>query len=154
MSRVGQFGTILVPVDFSQHCDEAVHHAAWFAGVCGGEVHLVHVIANPLDDLYETHDVLPLQVVDRAEATAHRLLAEVGSRCLPPGIRHSLHVRHGDPFEKIVAVVKDVGPHLIVLSTHGRGGVRHLVMGSVAEKIVRHAPCPMFIVPRPRASLG
>lgn len=152
MSRVGHFATILLPVDFSEHCEEAAHHAAWFARVGGGQIHLVHVIANPLEDIYETHDLLPVQVVDRAEAKALALLEEVARRCLDPGIPYSLHVRHGDPFEKIVAVVGELGPHLIVLSTHGRGGLLHLVMGSVAEKLVRYAPCPIFVVPRKRAT--
>ncbi len=150
MSEVGHFARILLPVDFSQHCGDAAQHAGWFARVGEGQVHLVHVIANPLDDLYETKEVPPLEVVDHAEAKARTLLEDVARSCLPPGVPYHLHLRHGDPFEKIIAVTAEVQPQLIVLSTHGRGGLLHLVMGSVAEKIVRYAPCPIFIVPRRR----
>lgn len=150
MDEVGRFPRILLPVDFSRHCDVAAHHAAWFARVGGGEIHIVHVIANPLDELYDTHDLPPLKIVDQAEAKAKELLAAMARNCIEPGIPYTLHVRHGDPFEKIVAVTEELRPQLIVLSTHGRGGLLQLVMGSVAEKVVRYAPCPIFVVPRQR----
>lgn len=144
---VGHFERILLPVDFSSECDVAAHHAAWFATTAGGTVHLVHVIVNPLDELYETRALPPLQVVDAAETKALQLLRQVAERCLPSSVKYVLHIRHGDPYEKIRAVIDEVKPDLIVLSTHGRGGITHLLIGSVAEKIVRHAPCPIFVVP-------
>lgn len=114
-------------------------------------MHLVHVIVNPLDEVYQTHALPPLQVVDAAETRAYALLREVAERCLPETVTRVLHVRHGDAYEKIRAVAEEIRPDLIVLSTHGRGGIAHLVIGSVAEKIVRHAPCPIFVVPRRQA---
>jgi universal stress protein A len=150
VSDAGKFDRILLPVDFSSQCDIAARHAAWFATVGGGTVHLVHVIVNPLDDVYQTHTLPPLKVVDAAEETARLLLRQVADRCFPATVPRVLHVRHGDPYEKILAVVEEVRPDLIVLSTRGRGGLAHLVIGSVAEKLVRHAPCPVFVVPRPR----
>ncbi|MCX8073783.1 MAG: universal stress protein [Candidatus Binatia bacterium] len=147
--QVGHFERILLPVDFSSECDVAAHHAAWFAQTTGGTVHLVHVIVNPLDDLYDTHALPPLQVVDAAEAKALSLLRAVAERCLPASVTRVLHIRHGDPYEKLRAVADEIHPDLIVLSTRGRGGIAHLVIGSVAEKIVRHALCPLFVVPRP-----
>ncbi len=150
MVTVGRFERILLPVDFSSDCDVVAHHAAWFATTAGGTVHLVHVIVNPLDDLYQTHALPPLQVVDAAEAKAFSLLRAVAERCLPATVTRVLHVRHGDAYEKIRAVAQEIEPDLIVLSTHGRGGIAHLLIGSVAEKIVRHTPCPVFIVPRQR----
>ncbi len=128
----------------------AAHHAAWFAAASGGAIHLVHVIVNPLDELYETHALPPLQVVDAAKEKALTLLQRTAERCLPPTVKRTLHIRHGDAYEKIRAVVEEIKPDLIVLSTRGRGGIAHLLIGSVAEKIVRHAPCPIFIIPRNR----
>lgn len=145
---VGKFPHILLPVDFSAHCDEAAVHAAWFAQVGGGKLHLVHVIGNPLDALYGAQDVANYAVFDHATERARALLEEAAKRCLPPACEYELQVVHGDPFDRLMATIEELQPDLIVMSTHGRGGIKHLVIGSVAEKIVRHAPCPAFIVRR------
>lgn len=151
VTEPGRFARIVVPLDFSSECDVALRHAAWFAAVAGSTIHLVHVIANPLDEIYKTHALPPLQVVDAAATKARALLEQVATRCLPASVPRVVHVRHGDAYEKIRDVLDTVQPDLVVLSTRGRGAIAHLLIGSVAEKIVRHAPCPIFVVPRSRA---
>ncbi len=144
------FKCVMFPVDFSEHCDRAAAHAAWFTLSSGGILHLVHVIANPADELYTPEEVPHWVMVEHAEKRAREMLERSAQECLPAECPREFHVRSGDPYEKLMEVAASLSPDLIVMSSHGRGGVAHLVMGRVAEKVVRHAPCPVFIVPRPR----
>jgi nucleotide-binding universal stress UspA family protein len=144
------FKRIMLPVDFSEHCDRAAKHASWFARVSHGTIHLVHVIANPADPLYEPQEVPNWVMVEHSEKKARALLDKASQQCLPADCPREYHILHGDPYEKLMEVANQIDPDLIVMSTHGRGGVAHLVIGSVTEKIVRHATCPVFIISRPR----
>jgi nucleotide-binding universal stress UspA family protein len=143
-----EFKSILVPIDFSEHCDESTPYASWFAQHSDAIIHAVHVVTNPADDLYEPQEVPYWVMVEHAQKKAHEMLEEGMQRCLPASSRREVHVLEGDPYEKIIETAKAVGADLIVMTSHGRGGVKHLVMGSVAEKIVRHAPCAVFVVRR------
>jgi len=142
------FDRILLPVDFSDHCDVAAQHAGWFAQQSGGTVHLVHVIANPADDLYTPEEAPYWVMVEHAEKKALEMLEASAANCLPTGCPSKCHVEVGDPYDNILKVARAIRPDVIILSTHGRTGIAHLVMGSVAEKIVRHSTCPVFVVPR------
>ena len=142
------FKRVMLPIDFSDHSDRAAQYAAWFAATSQGTVHLVHVVANPADPLYEPQEVPNWVMIDHANQKAQQLLEAAAQRCLPAGCRRELHVLAGDPREKVIAAAKDIGADLVVISTHGRSGVVHLVMGSVAEYVVRHSECPVFIVHR------
>lgn len=143
------FQRILCPIDFSKHCDEALTRAAWFANLSQAEVYLMHVVANPADPLYAPQEVSYWEMVEHADKKAAELLEEVAQRCLPAACRRRLIVRQGDPYAKLIEEVTAADIDLIVMSTHGRTGLAHLVLGSVAEKLLRHAPCPMFVVRRP-----
>jgi nucleotide-binding universal stress UspA family protein len=145
---VSGFKRIMLPVDFSQHCDQAAEYAVWFASSSNGTIHLVHVIGNPADPLYDPEQVPHWDMVDHSEKRARALLESSAQRCLPPECPRQCHVLHGDPYEKLMEAAKRIEPDLIVMSTHGRGSVAHLVIGSVTEKTVRHAPCPVFVVRR------
>jgi len=114
-------------------------------------VHLVHVISNPADAIYEPEEQPHWVMVTHAQEKAMALLEQLGRRCLPPDCPREMHVLVGDPYEKLIEIARSLTPDLIVMSTHGRGGVAHLVMGSVAEKVVRHAPCPVLVVRRTTA---
>jgi universal stress protein A len=148
------FSKIVCPIDFSENCEQSGRRAAWFARIGGGEVHLVHVIGNPADPVYMPEDVSYWALVKHAEQRALALLREMAQRCLPPDCPRQLAVLQGDPYQQLIQMVKSVGADLIVMSTHGRTGLAHLVLGSVAEKIVRHAPCPVFILRRQPAVAG
>ncbi len=143
------FKRIMLPMDFSEHGDRAVEYAVWFARVSGGGIlHLVHVIANPADPLWEPQAVPYWDLVPHSEKKARALLQSTAERCLPAECAREYHVLQGDPHQKLVEAAREIDADLIVMSTHGRGGVAHLVIGSVAEKTVRHAPCPVFVVRR------
>lgn len=140
------FKCIMLPVDFSEHCERAAEYAAWFASMCGAPVHVVHVIANPADPIYEPGEVVRWDVVSHAEQKARVMLEATGQRCLPADCIREYHVFDGDPYTKLMAAVESIKPDLIVMSSHGRSSIGHLLIGSATEKMVRHAPCPVFVV--------
>lgn len=142
------FKCIMLPIDFSDNCDRAAEYAAWFARMSGAAVHVVHVIANPADPIYEPGEVVHWDLVSHAETKARALLEATGARCLPADCAREYHVFDGDPFTKLMTAVESIHPDLIVMSSHGRSSIGHLLIGSAAEKMVRHAPCPVFVVRR------
>ena len=111
-------------------------------------VHLVHVIANPADAVYEPEEVPNWDMVDHAEKKARQMVETFARQRVKVDVSPQIHVVHGDPFEKLMEIAKEIHPDLIVMSTRGRGSVAHLVVGSVTEKMVRHAPCPVFVAHR------
>ena len=145
------FKRVVLPVDFSEDCDQAAQYAAWFDQVSGGTIHLVHVVANPADPLYVPEEVPNWVMVEHAESKAREMLDASARRCLPPGCPHRFHVLSGDPFEKLMEAVESIRADVIVMSSHGRSPVVNLVLDNVAEKLLRQAPCPMFVVRRKSA---
>lgn len=141
---------ILLPIDFSDHCTRAAAQAAWLAGRSGGIIHLAHVVANPLDPLYEPDAVEHWVVVEHANARARQLLEGFATTCLPVATPRELHVLGGDPYAKLIDLAHTLATDLIIVSTHGRTNLAHLVMGSVAERIARHAECPVLLVRVPK----
>jgi universal stress protein A len=141
---------ILLPIDFSDHCTRAGLQAAQLAKWSGGVVHLAHVVVNPLDPVYEPDKVEHWVVVEHATARARELLAATAATCLPADTPRELHVLGGDPYAKLMTLATTMEADLIVMSTHGTSNIAHLVMGSVAEKVARHAECPVLLVRVPR----
>lgn len=145
---VDGFKRIMLPVDFSEHCDRAAEYAAWFARMSGATVHLVHVITNPADPVYGPKEVVSWDLVEHAEKKARTMLEANAQRCLPADCPCEYHVLQGDPYEKLTDAVQRLKPDLVVMSSHGRSNLLERLIGSVAEKMVRHAPCPVFVVRR------
>jgi nucleotide-binding universal stress UspA family protein len=137
---------ILLPVDFSDHCTRSALQAAWLAKQAGGIVHMAHVVVNPLDPIYEPDQVEHWVVVEHADNKARGLLEGIAASCLPADCPRELHVLAGDPYAKLMDLAGKLEADVIVLSTHGRSNIHHLVMGSVAEKVARHATCPVLLV--------
>lgn len=146
--------TIVVPYDFSEYADAALDVALELARALGAELHLLHVLqppayaygselyaGGPLHSLSEDHLSLQRETELRLEAVAEGYARQGHS------IR-SLVVdgtRVADTIDQEAArLVAD----LIVMGTHGRTGLAHLLLGSVAEATLRHAPCPVLTVPR------
>lgn len=132
---------ILVPIDFSQCSRKALHYAIAFVEEFGGELFLVHVI----EPYYVTGELgvnfNELQADAEKSATKH---LEALQKTIKPGCR--IGVRTGNPAHEIIREAKALGSDMIVISTHGRSGFSHLFMGSVTERVVQHAPCPVLVV--------
>jgi nucleotide-binding universal stress UspA family protein len=133
----------------------------------GAALYLLHVIDNPFDELYmsslteadpaliEMYQKEPARRAKVFQRTAQHSEVLLKQFCHPwveklPKVRYL--VATGDPFEKILEAAEDRRIDLIVLATHGRTGVKRLLIGNVAEKVVRHAPSPVLTVkPRVRS---
>ena len=155
------FTRILCPVDMSGFSLEALRLAVKMAGATDATLDLLHVIEDPLDELYlsaltQINPVLFDSYKDepKRHAKFRRTTEEHAEVLLKQSCRDHVqrlsrvryHVRSGDPLEKILEVAEDCMSDLIVLATHGRTGVKRLLIGNVAEKVVRHAPCPVLTV--------
>jgi len=144
---------ILVPVDFSEPSRVALEHAAVWAVPFGAKIDVLHVWQAPafvpLPSLPEASpaDATLIELVRKAAAQAlDRFVAEVTKQGVP--VREVLS-EPGSPAHTIVDVAKKGGYDLLVLGTHGHTGLAHALIGSVAERVVRHASCPVLTVPSP-----
>lgn len=136
------FQRILVPTDFSAPSMKALHYAKALAG---GTVQLLYV-AEPLAGLLASE---PVPGIPSDEETAAKLAAEleeIAEGQHAANLRITSTVRLGKPAEEIVKLAADWPADLLVLSTHGRTGLAHLLLGSVAEKVIRHATCPVLVL--------
>lgn len=136
---------VLVPIDFSDCSKKALQYAIAFAKQFNGSLTLLHVVPifYPPPELSSV-DVLKLEEDARvnSEKQLKTLLeTEVGNTV--PGV--SL-VQLGNPARQIVEVAKALDIDLIIISTHGRTGLQHLLIGSTAEHVVRYASCPVLVV--------
>jgi len=143
---------ILVPVDFSEPSRKALDYAATLARSFGASVDVLHVWEVPtfvpagsvVGAGAGGGDVSLLELVRKgAEDAMTRFVAEAAER----GITlRSSRVEPGAPAHKIADLAGELGYDLIVLGTHGRTGLSRVLLGSVAESVVRHAPCPVLVV--------
>jgi len=142
---------VLVPTDFSEASEVALRYGREFAERFGAALHLVHVVQNPGAQPWavETYG-LSLAMLERQWLQeAHARLEEL----LPPTARAAVRAQVatilGHPVVEILRYAEAHGANLIVMGTHGRGPLGHMIMGSVAERIVRKAPCPVLTVRHP-----
>jgi universal stress protein A len=141
---------ILVPTDFSETADAALEYAKTLAGQLGASLHLLHVFSDPyaFATTPEAGAVLPPNIRERALADARECLAK---RLTPDEAERFDGTRAivtGLTARQIVEFADENGINLIVIGTHGRRGVAHLLLGSVAEHVVRTATCPVLTVRR------
>ena len=140
------FKTILCPTDFSEESYRAIEYGLRFAKAADGTLLLAHVIHVPSGDLYQPD--LHTLTFEEAKQRTMKLLEELQQKRLQNYRKCELLVEIGDPHEVLMGIAAQRKADLIVIATHGRSGLQHLVMGNVAEKIIRHAPCPVFVVRR------
>ncbi|MEZ6059817.1 MAG: universal stress protein [Planctomycetaceae bacterium] len=134
---------ILVATDFSEHSDNAVRYAAEFAKVFGSELHLLHV-AERVPIMYGEGGAVTPEIESEAITRAQGMLNDLLADSVNLKVERS--VVPGHPFVEICRYAKDHDIDLIVIGTHGRGAFAHLLMGSVAERVVRKAKCPVMTV--------
>jgi nucleotide-binding universal stress UspA family protein len=140
---------ILVPVDFSAYSERALEYAIGLASRFGASLHLLHVVEDPIaTGVWGGETVLPDLTELREELVkgAERQLVTYREAAARAGVSVSSTALVGLPAITIVDHAVSLGVDLIVMGTHGRTGMAHLVMGSVAERVLRHAPCPVLTV--------
>lgn len=140
---------ILVPLDFSEFGKHALRYGCEFARRFGAELHLLHVVEDIYPMVPEAGMLLPVQgdYLAELQASARKALEKLPETEWSQGIAEIIrHVETGTPFLEVIRYAKAHEIDLIVVGTHGRTGLVHMLMGSVAEKIVRKSPCPVLTV--------
>ena len=133
---------ILLPTDFSDTAQHALDYARELAGRFGASVHLLHVVPDPMQNWATEAMPVVSDLAERWKADAERRLEEIRL----DGPQTVRAVRIGHAFVEILQYAADNAIDMIVMGTHGRGPVQHLLLGSVAEKVVRKASCPVLTV--------
>ena len=150
-----RFKQILTTTDLSPESFSAVSYAAHLAKSDGAKLTVVHVPHST--SLAYTDFVPPIDMmnIDTAiEDAAREELESWVARHLRSVPRVDVVLRSGITHEAICDVAKETGASVIVMATHGRKGLGHLVLGSVTERVLRDAPCPVLVVKPPEASAG
>lgn len=140
---------ILVPVDFSRESAKAMRYAVTLARQFDAAVTLVHVVEPAYGPTVVADSALARPVSEKERvARAKAKLGAMGQRILGPCRIVETVIRSGLAFFEITEAAKGLDIDLIIIGTHGYTGPTNTVMGSTAEKVVRHAPCPVLVVRR------
>jgi nucleotide-binding universal stress UspA family protein len=148
-----RFNKILVPIDYSTHSEEAIRTAVDLAKRYSAPITLVNVY-EPIDRLMpEAYWFLTPDQEARVLAAFKERLEKTEKQLHDMGAKDvASQLLEGPIAPKIVDYARDRGFDLIVMGTHGRTGVKHFVLGSVAERVLRIAPCAVLVVKAPEAS--
>jgi nucleotide-binding universal stress UspA family protein len=133
------FSKILCPIDFDDGSMQALDVAARLAQESDATLYLMHVVFGALNKA--------------AEESNREQIEKIARKRVASSVRREIVVRNGEPAVAILAAADSLGADLIAMATHGRKGVAHLFLGSVAERIVRESKQPVLIV-RPKAAAG
>lgn len=144
-TELGRIRRILVPVDFSENSRKSVVYAAAFAKQFGATVTFLHVIQ--VNYAYGELGAIDFSALERemrggAQKELETLLGETRAT----GIGVESLIREGSPAKVIAEVAAELAIDLLIVSTHGYTGLKHVLMGSIAEHVVRYAPCPVLVV--------
>jgi universal stress protein A len=146
-----KLNSILVPIDFSKISQRALTYAVPLAKEFGAKITLLHAIEPPPYPIELTY--LPMGEGFPTEAVKKELDA-FAKNMIEPELLKDVIVQVGIAFEVITNAARDFKADLIVITTHGRTGLKHVFMGSTAERVVRHAPCPVFVVRKQDYAFG
>ena len=135
---------ILVPMDFSGCSRKALEYAVPFAEQLGARISLLHVVEPVVAPEFAS---LLVMEKDKAMKTARGELNLVCTQQeIPMRLIRETLVRYGTPFQEIADAARGLKADLIIIGTHGYRGLKHALIGSTTERVVRHAPCPVLVV--------
>ena len=140
--------TILVPTDFSDPSNMALDYAKGLADVFEASIHLLHVVQDPVGYAWgaETYGISLPDLLQQMKDLAQKDLEKALPQSQHKAYNAEFEVAVGSPFNQILEYAKNTKVDLIVMGTHGRGALAHAILGSVAERVVRFAPCPVLTV--------
>lgn len=143
------FKKILCPVDFSQFTQDVINYALDLAEKYGAELHVMHVVPNmtyftPYESFLTPENLVAIEknIQDEVEKKFTKLLKH-------DTVPTRKAIRTGVPFVEIIDYAKTESIDLIVMGTHGHSAIEHILIGNVAEKVVRKSPCPVMTI-RPK----
>jgi nucleotide-binding universal stress UspA family protein len=148
--EVNMFKKIVCPVDFSEFTDDIIKYAVNLARKYDAELHLFHVIPNlnyftPYESFLTPENLVLIEknVEQEVEKDFKKIIKGID-------IPVKKIIKTGIVFVEIIDYIKEENIDLVVLGTHGRSGIEHILIGSVAEKVVRKSPCPVLTI-RPKS---
>lgn len=153
-----QYSKIVCPTDFSEPAELALRHALEMARGTPAALHLVHVVepsSAPMGFAPRVAEEM-MEIQQSQEQYAHKQLEDLAHKpwLRDPGVDLRTEVLVGNPADAIVEYGREEQADLIVTATHGDTGWRRWVFGSVAEVVVRKAPCPVLVIPAPDGEAG
>jgi universal stress protein A len=145
------YNKILVPIDFSKHSESTISYATKTASKHNSTIYLLHVFQIPdyvvAPYARRRHNSAEMHShIDIAEQEARENLETFARELSNKGIKVEPHLRVGYPFDEIVLMANHFDVDLIIIGSHGRGAISRLLVGSTAERVVEHAPCPVLVV--------
>ena len=140
------FQHVFVPIDFSEPSARALNDAIDWGRQLNARLTLLHVIQSLSDVGIDMAPALTAQHLETLEAELTQQMQNYLKRIEDAGVEDDLIIGHGAPFYETIEVVKDRHIDLIIMGSHGRTGLSHLLLASMAEKLVRLAPCPVLVV--------
>lgn len=140
--------SILVPTDMSEFSEHALRYGCEFARRFGSELHLLNVVQDVVAMVPEPGMAFPApgEYMQELQQSARDALERLPQADWAEGVPVVREVRVGTPFVEIVRYAKAAETDLIVIGTHGRSGLAHVLLGSTAERVIRKAPCPVLSV--------
>lgn len=139
---------ILCPLDFSENSMEALDNAIEMARQLSAKLILAHVITPipvvPTPSHPSEFDISSYR--EMLKDTADKNMDSIVKDKIPSGVEFEKIISSGDPAQEIDKIAQNEDVDLLIISTHGRSGLKHLIFGSVAEKIIRHTPCPVLTI--------
>ena len=145
------YDRVLVPIDFSEHSKRVISYATRTASRHNSTVYLLHVfqipdyVVTPYARQRLNSAAVHLQL-NAAEQDARENLDALAQELSNRGIKVQAYLRVGYPFDEIVLMANHFHVDLIIIGSHGRSGFSRLLVGSTAERVVEHAPCPVLVV--------
>jgi nucleotide-binding universal stress UspA family protein len=141
---------ILVPIDFSDYSKSALKYAVNFCKNCNGEMILIYVVEPVIypPDFSMGQIAIP-SVNAEWDERAKQELDKLAKEEIPDSVAIKTIIKTGKPFLEIIETAGELDVDLIIIATHGRTGVEHILFGSTAEKVVRKAPCPVLTIREP-----
>lgn len=144
------FKRILVPTDFSEASKVALKYACELADALNASLSILHIVENPFPPgAYTEYYSPPQDFLDRIERDSRSDLEAALTPEEKDRYRATLVLRKGAAAQEILLYLREHDIDLVVMATHGRGAIARLMMGSVADKIVRAAPCPVVTIRAP-----
>lgn len=140
------FDTLLVPIDFSSHSTKALDYAIALVKTFGGSIHLLHAYRLPFYIPTLNYPNLGRDFWSAVRDSAGRKLEEGLQKIAAAGIEEGVDLSEMPPAQAITETAERIGADLIVMGTRGLTGLKHVLLGSVAERTIRMAPCPVMTV--------
>ena len=137
---------ILVPLDGSKTAEGVLPHAKALAYAEKAEMILLNVVANPAFEFAFSDPSIAAQTIAEEEESGRKYMAEIETQLKSEGYRVTTLIKGGSAANVILKTAEEIGADIIAMSTHGRTGPAHWIIGSVAEKVVHHSKIPVMLI--------